>query len=372
MQVAIAGLGLMGGSLGLALRERAAADVIGFDVNPDEARTALERGCVDQLAASFAEACADADIIVIATPVSAIPAAVAQALAAADPQATITDIGSTKGHVVAGVPTQGRARFVGGHPICGSEARGAEHARAALFLGATYFLTPSVESEPARLSQLHALVTAIGARPVVIDADAHDQIVGLTSHLPHVLANVLALQVADADVNGHQPLQSAGGSFRDMTRVAGANPAIWIDIFLDNRTALLDAVRDTRDRLAEVAAALEAGDEAFLARWIGRAAAARSEALALAHRTAPADLHELIVSVPDRPGGISAIAETLSAAAINIEEFALSHFSPERGGELRIVVAGEAQAARAVDLLRADGCTATQAPVLEGALGGPE
>ena len=369
MRVAIVGLGLMGGSLGLALRERALNhDVIGFDLQADEAAIALERGCVDRVAASLEEACGTADVVVIATPVSAIGGVIEQVLAATS-TATITDIGSTKGHVVASVSAEQRARFVGGHPICGSEAHGAAHARAELFHGATWFLTPSVESDAERLTQVHALVTAIGARPVVIDAAAHDSIVALTSHFPHVLANVLATQVAATDVNGHSPLHSVGGSFRDMTRVAGANPAIWIDIFLDNRDAVLAAVEDAQARLGTVADALRAGDEAFLATWIAEAAAARSEALAQAHRTAPSDLHELLASVPDRPGALSSIAQALSAAGINIEEFSLSHISPERGGEIRIIVAGETNAQRAVELLRADGCNASHTPVVEGAGG---
>ncbi|MGI9185934.1 MAG: prephenate dehydrogenase/arogenate dehydrogenase family protein [Gaiellales bacterium] len=368
MQVAIVGLGLMGGSLGLALRERASTTVTGFDLNADEAAVALERGCVDRLADSLQAACVDADVVVVATPVSAIVDVIEQVLAAA-PAATITDIGSTKGHVVAAVTGDGRARFVGGHPICGSEAHGAAHARAELFQGATWFLTPSVDSDAERLTQVHALVTATGARPVVIDAAAHDSIVALTSHFPHVLANVLATQVAATDVNGHSPLHSVGGSFRDMTRVAGANPAIWIDIFLDNREAVLAAVEDAQARLATVADALRIGDEAFLAAWIAEAAAARSEALAQAHRTAPADLHELLASVPDRPGALSSIAQALSAAGINIEEFSLSHISPERGGEIRIIVAGADNAHRAVELLLADGVSASCTPVIEGAGG---
>ncbi len=369
MQVAIVGLGLMGGSLGLAVRERAGATVVGFDLSPAEAAIALERGCVDRVAATLEEACADAGVVVVATPVSAIASAVAAAAAAAG-AATLTDIGSTKGDVVAAVPADARDRFVGGHPMCGSEAHGAAHARAELFQGATWFLTPTVESEPGRLAELHGLVTAIGARPVVIDAGEHDAIVALTSHFPHVLANVLATQVGDADVNGHRPLHSVGGSFRDMTRVAGANAAIWIDILLHNRAAVLAALDDAQVRLGAVADALRTGDEAFLGAWIAAAAAARSEAIAVAHDAAPADLHELLVTVPDRPGAISAIAQTLSANRINIEELSLSHISPERGGELRIVVAGADSAERAVALLREDGCDATATSIMASGGGG--
>jgi len=372
MQVAIAGLGLMGGSLGLALREQAGVHVTGFDVDPAEAAVALERGCVDRVADSLAEACVGAELVIVATPVSAIAGVVEAVIVATDASVTVTDIGSTKGQVVAAVSAAGRARFIGGHPICGSEAHGAVHARAELFAGATYFLTPSVESEPARLASLHALVTAIGARPVVIDAAAHDRIVALTSHFPHVLANVLAVQVADADVDGHSPLHSAGGSFRDMTRVAGANPAIWVDILLDNREAVLAAVEDAQARLGVVAEALRTSDNTFLEEWIGAAGVARRAALAQAHRAAPEDLHELMVSVPDRPGSISSIVQTLSAGGINLEEFALSHISPERGGELRIVIAGEASAERAVALLTATGCIATRDAISGGTQVGAE
>ena len=362
----------MGGSLGLALTSRVGATVVGFDIDADEAQVALARGCVDRLAGSLVEACVGADLVIVATPVSSIAAVIEEVIAATDASTTITDIGSTKGLVVAGLSAAEQARFVGGHPICGSEAHGAAHARAELFEKATYFLTPTLESEPERISQVHALVAAIGARPVVLAAEAHDRIVGLTSHLPHVLANVLALQVAEADVEGHSPLQTAGGSFRDMTRVAGANPAVWVDIFLANRAAVLAALEETRARLDRVSKALAEGDAPFLSSWITQAGSARNEALALAHRASPADLHELIVSVSDRRGAISSIAQTLSAASINIEEFSLSHISPESGGEIRIVIAGDAQASQAVELLRADGCTASRDAVLDDALGGSE
>jgi prephenate dehydrogenase len=332
MQVAIVGLGLMGG------------------------------GLVDRLAATADEAAAEADLVVVATPVSVIPVAAGAALQT-NGKATVTDLGSTKGHIVDAIGGDGAARVVGGHPICGSEAHGAAHARSGLFEGATWFLTPSSASDPGRFADLHALVARLGARPVVIDADAHDRLVSLTSHLPHVLANVLALQVAEADVEGHRPLAATGGSFRDMTRVAGANAPMWTDILLDNRDAVLAAVRDAQDGLGRVAAALERGDGAAITDWIHEAAGARREALALAHRAEVGDLFELIVDVPDRPGAIAAIAQALSADGIGIREFALSHISAASGGEIRLVVGGADAAERALERLHADGYSATAEPV---------
>ena len=174
-------------------------------------------------------------------------------LDAAPSGCTVTDVGSTKGAVVAAAA--GEARFIGGHPICGSEARGPERATAELFDGATWFLTPSASTEPERYKLLHGFVSSLGSIPVAVDPDAHDRLVAITSHLPHALANVLLNQAGAERVEGHEPLAAAGGSLRDMTRVAGANPRIWVDIFLENRVAVAEALarappprRAARDR----------------------------------------------------------------------------------------------------------------------------
>ena len=196
------------------------------------------------------------------------------------------------------------------------------------------------DTEPARLRDLHRLVAALGATPVAIDAGAHDRLVALTSHLPHVLANLLVVQAGAARIDGHDPLAAVGGSFRDMTRVAGANPRIWVDIFLDNREALAAALREHRRALDEVLAALEAGDAGYLARWIGQASGHRRRALAGAFDRRPEELYRVQVHVPDRPGVISGITQALGAARINIEDFELHHFTPERGGTIELLVAG--------------------------------
>jgi len=358
MQVAIVGLGLMGGSLGLALRERGLAEVVGVDLDADEAAVARERGLVDRIGATLADAVAGADLVVVATPVSRVPQIVGEVLAA-NPTATVTDLGSTKGRIVAAADAVDGTRFVGGHPICGSEAHGAAHARSGLFEDATWFLTPSPASDPVRFADLHRLVSRLGARPVAIDADEHDRLVGLTSHLPHVLANVLALQVAEAQIGEHRPISAVGGSFRDMTRVAGANPPMWLDILLDNREAVLAAVREAQGSLGEVADAIERSDADGLAHWIAAAAAARGEAIATAHRAEPGDLHEILVDVPDRPGAIAAIAQAVSAAGIGIREFSLSHISTASGGEIRLIVGGADETTSAVEVLRAAGYSAT-------------
>jgi prephenate dehydrogenase len=363
-RLAIVGLGLMGGSLGLAARERAAVPrVVGWDPDETARAAAIERGCIDEATGDLASAVAGADVVALCAPVSELPAVLAE-LAELAPEATITDIGSTKAGVVAAVPAGLRTRFIGGHPICGMETRGAQNARAELFDGATWYLTPLADTEPARLRDLHRLLAALGATPVAIDAGVHDRLLAVTSHLPHVLANLLVVQAGEARIDGHDPLTAIGGSFRDMTRVAGANPRIWVDIFLDNREALAGTLREHQRALGEVLTALEAGDAGYLARWIGQASGHRRRALAAQFDQHPEELYRVQVHVPDRPGVFAGITQALGAARINIEDFALDHFTPERGGTIELLVAGQDAAERAVELLDAQGYGALAAPVL--------
>ena len=360
-RLAIVGTGLIGASVGLGAKALGAELVTGWDPDGESLRVAAERGAVDAVAPSLANALEDAELAVVAVPVSALADAARDVLAAAPAGCLVTDVGSTKSAVVAAAAGDGR--FIGGHPICGSEARGPERASGELFAGATWFLTPTAATEPARYAELHAFVAALGAQPVAIDAEAHDRLVALTSHVPHALANVLLNHAGAARVEGHEPLAAAGGSLRDMTRVAGANPRIWVDIFLENREAVAAALAEHRRRVEQVEAALESGDAGFLARWIGEASANRRRLLATAYDD-PGELVRLRVHVPDRPGVLAGITQALGAERINIADFDLQHLSSERGGTLEILVTGDAESARAADILEAQGYGVVRAPVL--------
>ena len=248
--------------------------------------------------------------------------------------------------------------------MCGSEARGPEHATAELFEGATWFLTPLPETDAGSLRLVHGFVSALGATPVAIEPETHDRVVALTSHLPHALANLLVNQAGANRVEGHDPLAAAGGSLREMTRVAGANPRIWVDIFLENARVLGDSLADHRRRVEQLEQALRARDAGFLARWIGEASSNRRRMLAEAFPD-PGALQQLHVHVPDRPGVLAGITQALGAARINIEDFELQHVSPERGGNLTLLVAGENAAARAAELLEEQGYGVVVEPVLE-------
>ena len=360
-RLAVVGTGLIGAAVALGAKRAGEATVAGWDPDPDALRAAVARGGVDEAAASLADAVAGAELVVVAAPVAALPRQVRETLSAAGAEAVVTDVGSTKSEVcdAAGdVP-----RFVGGHPVCGSEARGAAHATPEIFDGATWFLTPLAVTDPGRYAALHAFVVSLGAVPVAIEPEAHDRIVALTSHLPHALANLLLNQAGASTVDGHEAIAAAGGSLRDMTRVAGANPRIWVDIFLANREPVLGALAEHRRRIEQLERALANGDGGYLARWIAEAAGHRRRMLAEAHRD-PGALQRLRVHVPDRPGVLAGVTQALGAARINIEEFDLQHFSPERGGVLTIMVSGEEQAARAAELLEGQGYAVVVSPVL--------
>jgi prephenate dehydrogenase len=361
-RLAIVGTGLMGASVGLAAKRAGVERVIGFDSDESVLGAAAERGAIDEIAPTLPDAVADAELVVVAVPVAALPIQVAAVLAASAEDATVTDVGSTKSAVCAAA--LGSPRFIGGHPVCGSDARGPAHGRADFFEGATWFLTPLRETDSARYRLVHGFVGDLGAVPVAVDPQAHDRLVALTSHLPHALANLLLNQAGATRIEGHDPLTAVGGSLRDMTRVAGANPAIWVDIFLDNAEAIAEALAEHRRRLDQLETALTAGDAGFLARWIGEAAGNRRRLLAEAFPDAGA-LQQVRVHVPDRPGVLAGITVALGAERINIEDFELHHLSPERGGTLTLLITGEEQAAKAAELLTRQGYGVLVSPVLE-------
>ncbi len=361
MRLACVGTGLIGTSAALAAQRSGDVTVSGWDEDPEVLAVAAERGALEPVA-SLPEALAGADLALVAVPVAVLPSVLRDVLEVAPASCTVTDVGSTKTAVCEAA--RGDARFVGGHPICGAETRGPARATADLFEEATWFLTPLATTGPEAYRDAHAFVAGLGARPVAIEPGAHDRLVAVTSHLPHALANVLVNQAGASRVEGHEPLAAAGGSLRDMTRIAGANPRIWVDIFLENRDALAPALAEHRRRVEQLEKALADGDAGFVARWIAEASGNRRRMLESAYDDAGA-LHRLRVHIPDRPGVLAGIFQALGAQRINVSDFDLEHLSPERGGTLTILVTGEGEAVRATELLEAQGYGVVAAPVLE-------
>jgi prephenate dehydrogenase len=353
VRVTVLGVGLIGGSIGLAARGRAGAEVCGYDPDERVRSLALELGAIDEQAVDIAGAVRDADVVFVATPVGALGATVRAALESAGPDTVITDVGSTKRAVAeAGVADE---RFIGGHPLAGAETAGVEHARADLFDGETWYLTPARESTAGVLyERLHRLLTSFGAQPAAIDAETHDRLMASVSHLPHVLANLLVSQAASVLGSAQdQRLPAVGPSFRDATRVAGANTAIWADIYMSNRDALIAGIDGLIQRLGNVRAALEAGDAAAVSAWNERARKDRETLLGagLTGGVSGEAVFELRASVPNRPGVIAELALALGQAGVNILDMALSPSEDNRQGVIALWVGGELHATRAQELI---------------------
>jgi prephenate dehydrogenase len=330
----------------LAARERLGASVSGHDRSSQALEAALAGGALDHACDSLADALADAEVAFVSVPVGALPELVGEVLALAPENCVVTDVGSTKRAVMAAHDDR---RFVGGHPLAGAETSGVERARADLFEGATWYLTPSPSTSGMLYDRLYRLLHDLGARPIAIDADTHDLILASVSHLPHVLANVLVSLAAGALAPGGERLPAVGPSFRDATRVAGAPSAIWTDIYLSNRDALTAEIDEALARLTAVRELLVAGDGAGIAAWNDAAAADRRRLLE--SQLAGGPQFELRASVPNRPGVIAQLALELGRCGVNITDMALYPAADMSEGVVALWVAGEDAARRTEELV---------------------
>jgi prephenate dehydrogenase len=355
MRTAVLGLGLIGGSIGLAAKERLGSEVIGWGPNRPTIDRALDLKAVDRAAASVAEACADADVVFCAAPVAALPELAREALEASGPDTVVSDAGSTKRQLVAALGED--ERFIGGHPLAGAETAGVANARADLFEGARWYLTPTGRTGGIHYDRLQRAIAGLGARPQAIDAEAHDRLMAAVSHLPHVLANVLAGQVVAELTHDSERLPEVGPSFRDATRVAGSNPSIWADIFAANREAVGAAIDDAIARLGEARELIRSGEPGAITRWHAAAGADRRRMLDTELAGGP--LRELRVVVANRPGAVAELALALGEAGVNIEDMALHPAADMQSGAISLWVAGEDQAEKAAALVRDLGHSAT-------------
>jgi prephenate dehydrogenase len=351
-RLAVVGTGLIGTSVALAA-SRAGTRCRGFDSDSDVLDRATLLGPIEP-APSLAEAVAEAELVVVAVPVGSAPSVVSEVLDAAGPDVVVTEVASTK-RPLAAIEDP---RFVPGHPVAGGATGGPARAAADLFDAATWFLTPTATSSAQSVELVERFVASLGARTVRTNAAAHDRLLALTSHLPHALANLLMLRVAEAAAEDDAPLAFAGASLREMTRLAGANAAIWSDIFLGNADEIAEALAGLRASLDELEQELRSGNRERIEATIAAAAAARERLESFAYRTTPAQLNRIRIRVPDRPGVLARITQILGAAQINLEDFELRHVSPEYGGVLVILVSGADNAARARELLRREGYSA--------------
>ena len=276
--LAVIGVGLIGGSLALALRRAGAVtNIVGFDRDHAALEHAAAAGVIDTVAGSVSEAAKGADLVVVAVPVRAIGPVLHDVALAMQPGAVVTDVGSTKGEVVRIARDELRerfARFVPGHPIAGRETSGVESAVADLFRGARVVLTPVAETAPDALELVRGIWEATGGRIAIATAGDHDRIFAAVSHLPHLLSYALVSEIAARD-NSAELFGFAAGGFRDFTRIAASSPEMWRDIALQNRTALLDELDRYASRLAVFRELIAKGEGAGLERLMQEARTAR-------------------------------------------------------------------------------------------------
>ena len=346
MRIAVLGVGLIGGSIGLAARRRLHAEVVGFDPDQSNLASALKLETIDRTAGSVADAVADAELVFCAAPVRALGDLIAAALDASGADTAVTDVGSTKRELMAAVAGHTAAsRYVGGHPLAGAETAGVANARDDLFDGARWYLTPEPGCDGLLYDRVQRVVADLGARPQALDAEAHDRMMAPVSHLPHVIANVLVAQAATALGEDAERLPEVGPSFRDTTRVAGANPAIWTDIFTANGDAVATEIDHVVERLGAAAALIREGNPASIAAWQRQAGESR-RALVQSKLGAGA-LREVRLSVSNKPGTVAEIALALGRAGVNIEDMALYPAQDMRTGAISLWVAGDQAAQQA-------------------------
>lgn len=321
----VVGVGLIGGSIGAALR-RSGWHVTGADHDPDRIARALELGVLDEAGLD-----PDAEISFIATPVQSIAEAASKTLAGS--LGLVTDVGSVKAPIVAAVDDP---RFVGGHPMAGSEQEGVEGADPDLFEGAVWVLTPTAGTDDAAYARVRSIVSGLGAEVLELPPQRHDEFVAVVSHVPHLTAASL-MRIADEQADEHAALlRLAAGGFRDMTRIASGHPGIWPDICAENRTAivsgldrLIDALADARDQVAD-------HDRDGLLRDLTRARAARVN---LPGRyTRPSELSEVRVPVPDRPGVLADVTTLATELSVNIVDLEIAHSAEGIAGVLILVI----------------------------------
>jgi prephenate dehydrogenase len=321
----VVGMGLIGGSVGMALR-RLGWHVTGRDLETARASQALKLGALDVIGHD-----PDATITFVATPVRAVAREALDALAGTS--GLVTDVGSVKASIVEAVADP---RFVGGHPMAGSEQDGVEGATPDLFQGATWVLTPTAGTDVGAYAQVQQLVGAFGAEVVALPPERHDELVAVISHVPHLTAATLMRLAAGRGEEHRALLRLAAGGFRDMTRIAGGSSAIWPDICGENRAAIVDVLDELLGALRDMRDVVAAGDRSSLLDALEEARAARVNLPVL---LGPAeDLRELRIPVPDRPGVLSDVTTLATELNVNIADLEIAHSSEGPRGVLIVLV----------------------------------
>lgn len=357
IKVAIFGVGLIGGSLGLCLKGKPGITVVGHSQRPGSLNRMIERGVVDAATLSMEEAAKDADFIFLCVPVGNLEEYLSQLYALPlKPGCIITDVGSTKASIAACAQSCSKpgVYFIGGHPMAGSERSGVDAASTLLFENAYYVLTPSPEVPEEAYLKLEQLLTYTRAQIVRVDPVVHDEIVGAISHLPHIIAVALVNQVSDYDQGNGLYRTLAAGGFRDITRIASSDPIIWRDILLSNREILLSLLQDWNREISGFIEMLESKDGEQIEQAFHKANLFRGE-LPERRKGAITSLYDIYIDVPDHPGIIGQIATDLGVQHINLSNMQIIESREDVPGVLRLSFRQESEMERAKQHLQQRG-----------------
>jgi prephenate dehydrogenase len=357
INVVIAGVGLMGGSLALCLKGKPGIRVIGIDRDRSQLEKAVKRGVVDEAAGSLKEAAEKADFIFLCVPVGSLEPFLDELRQfALKPGCIISDVGSVKGPIAAAAERLNipGVYFIGGHPMAGSERSGVEAANSHLYENAYYVLTPAANVPDSAYSRLAELLKHTRAHLIKLEPRHHDQIVGAISHLPHIIAVALVNLVAQYNERDALYSSLAAGGFRDITRIASGHPEMWRDILIHNREVILGLLRDWGAEMNRFADMLSAGDGESIAREFARAGAFRRE-LPERRKGVITSLYDVYVDVPDHPGIIGQIASLLGNHKINLSNIHIIESRGEVPGVLRLSFRNECDLESAIELLKENG-----------------
>ncbi|ASS65138.1 MULTISPECIES: prephenate dehydrogenase [unclassified Paenibacillus] len=352
-RIAVIGAGLIGGSLALCFKGMEGFHVTGYSYRQESADKYLKLHVVDEATTSLEAAVQGADFIFLCVPVGLIGGYLAQlGKLPLKPGCIITDVGSTKAGIMdaASQCDLGRALFIGGHPMAGSERAGVEAASRHLFENAFYILTPDPAVPEEAVGRLSGLLALTNARVVSMDPVQHDRIVGAISHLPHLIAVALVNQVQKRNEDSGMYAMLAAGGFRDITRIASSDPTVWRDILLDNRDVVLDLLDEWKGEMSRFADILRAGDgeavsEAF------RSAGEFRDSLPERRRGVLQSVYECYMDVPDHPGIIGKIATELGNRRINLSNLQIIESREDVPGVLRLSFRTQGDLDQAVGVL---------------------
>ena len=324
----VVGLGLIGASVALALGSTSWT-VTGEDLIEETVEAALDSDII--VGGKFSD---EHTLVVVATPAGSVADLVNETLrSASNPGLIVTDVAGVKSAIVADVHDP---RFLGGHPMTGSELRGLKGARADLFQGCNWVLTPTDATQPVVYSTLHGILREIGANVVAVSAEDHDRLVALASHVPHLLAGALMNEAAEAAEQDAVLLQLAAGGFRDMTRIAAGDPTIWPDVLFENHVAITRTLEALEARLDELREALAHNQRSAVERSLKTASEARRQLPGRA--LSSENLSYIRVVISDQPGSLATVTKAASELLINIYDIEIAHGIEGLGGTLLLAV----------------------------------